>query len=83
MKVIKLDNRHRLFKQGFTHAFRCDGWGSKAQAIENTLSNKYGMSWSNEKCWGTYWGKKSPTGNRIYWIGLRGEALVTQTLLSL
>jgi len=83
MKVIKLDNRHRLYKEGFTHAFRFQGWEQDYSKVESTLSQKYGVSWNNQKCWGTYWGKQSVTGDRVYWIGLRSEALVTQTLLSL
>jgi hypothetical protein len=83
MKVVKLDRRHRLGKQGFTHAFRFEGYESSVVDIEKNLSTKYGYSWNNEKCWGSYWGKKSVNGSRLYWIGFRNEQLVTQTLLSL
>lgn len=82
MKVIKLDNRHRLYKEGFTHAFRFNGFEKEYTAIENVFSRKYGYSWNNSKCWGTYWGKTSKNGSRVIWIGVRNESLVTQALLS-
>ena len=83
MRIVKLDNRHRLYKEGFTHAFRFSGWTDKCRAVESTLSNKYGVSWNNTKCWGSYWGKPSRSGSRIIWIGVRNEALLSQVLLSL
>lgn len=83
MRVVKLDRRHRLGKQGFTHAFRFERYGPELNIIEQHLAKKYGYSWNNEKCWGSYWGKQSSNGTRIYWIGFRNENLVTQTLLSL
>jgi hypothetical protein len=84
MKVVKLNRRHRLGKQGFTHAFRFDGWEPEMMTIENSLTRKYGLSWNNEKCWGSFYGKKSKvSGNRVFWIGVRNETLITQTLLSL
>lgn len=81
MKVIKLDRRHRLYKEGFTHAFRFTNW-SDARPLESYYEKQYGYSWDNKKCYGTFWGKPSAAG-RIYWIGVRNESLVTQALLAL
>jgi hypothetical protein len=83
MRIVKLDRRHRLGKQGFTHAFRFEGYDPNLSTIEQALAKKYGWSWNNEKCWGSYWGKRSANGTRICWIGFRDEKLITQTLLSL
>lgn len=82
MKVVKLDNRHRLFKEGFTHAFRFTGWTDKQQSISRYFEKQYGYSWNNEKCYGTYWGKRDTNGSRVYWIGVRNETLITQALLA-
>ena len=82
MKIVKLDNRHRLFKEGFTHAFRFTSWNEQHRKISNYFEQKYGYSWDNRKCYGTYWGKPGRTGSRIYWIAVRNESLVTQALLA-
>lgn len=83
MKVIKLDNRHRLYKEGFKFGFRFDGYTKEYSTVESAFTKKYGTSWNNQKCWGTFWSKPSRDGKRVLWIGVREESLISQLLLSL
>jgi hypothetical protein len=86
MKVIKLDRRHRLHRLGFAHAFKFeDGFKEDRHIIlnlERTLEAQYGLS--NEKnVWKWQWNSRSTNGNRVYYIGVRNEAIVTQLLMML
>jgi hypothetical protein len=82
MKVVKLDNRHRLYKEGFTHAFRFTSWSDEARKIERVLSNKLGSQYAHWPKWKSHWGKAVPMGGRPYWLGVREEKVITQVLLS-
>lgn len=52
MKVIKLDNRYRLFKRGYTHAVvsdsKLDAW-AEMRKIEDTTRDLLGDQYAN--CW--------------------------------
>jgi hypothetical protein len=81
MKVIKLDGRHRLYKEGFTHAFRFNSWNDEALKVERVLSSKLGSQWAHWPKWKSHWGKSTASG-RPYWLGVREEKVITQVLLS-
>ena len=84
MKVVKLDKRHKLYHNGFTHAFRFDRWNDEARVVENKITEKFKGQYSGK--WQTYWGKAKIINQvrfRPYWIGVRNDAIITQVLLSI
>jgi hypothetical protein len=86
MKIVKLDKRHALYKEGFTVAFRLDSFYDKNRPlIDKTLCAMYGAAhlYTNKvHMWGTHWGSITRLG-RTYWIGMRNEEDATMVLLGL
>ena len=89
MKIIKLDKRHKLQRLGFTHAFKFEnGFSAEDRQIilnlEHMLVEHHGLG-SEENVWMWQWNNNStrPRGHRIYYIGVRNEAIITQLLMML
>lgn len=95
MKIVKLDNRYKAFKQGFIHALKFEQYGSDCALVEQSLHERYKTQ--TNLVTGQYYGKfgrtvvKTTRNNwgleitqRIpapYWIYLRNEADITLLLL--
>lgn len=90
MKVIKLDNRHKLRNFGFTHAFRFDKENKQSDAVKKALYQIY----PDKQAWNKWWhwnNQDAPWGyytniNKIngpYWIGVKNEADISAILLML
>jgi hypothetical protein len=87
MKIIKLDNRYKYFKFGFTHAFKFDKWDATSRQLESFMISQYGPEpcYHHQKMrhnWIGYYGKFG--SNRFpYWICVKNEAAITMALLSI
>jgi len=74
MRIVKLNNTHRLYREGYQYAFRFDSiispnaWKVKELFIKNF---KFIVEYN------TFRAKKSST----YWIGFRDESIGTMVLL--
>jgi hypothetical protein len=83
MELIKLDNRHKLFKSGGYHiAFKFNNWVDNRDTIykmEKWLHDVYGVPYDYYKrCdnfnYAIYWAKaRTRSSSRVYWIALRHE----------
>lgn len=80
MKIIKLDNRYKCYKQGFTHAISFTFFTEDAINIERYLYNKYGHS-STRGQWYAWFGKRC-NYRRPFYIAVRHESIITMILLS-
>lgn len=87
MKIVKLRKNQTLFKEGFTHAFKFNGWTVECGAVVSALNKIYdnrqwrGKYWAWKVADGTY--KRLPNGNwfRPIYIAVRGEAITTQAMI--
>jgi len=83
MKVVKLDNRHRLFREGMTYAFKFTDHRPERSQVSKILSNMYGWEYCNNR-WRTFYGKKGLYNRtRTYWVGVRNKADVSIVMLKL
>ena len=96
MKVITLDNRHRTFKYGFTHAIRF-GNGENTNnyyKLIKYLEERYPRPTGNYYSWPSayyikYGGKWEPIASaghwkkRIHWICVKNESLLTMALMAI
>lgn len=92
MKVIKLDRRHTLYKDGFKFAFRGAWSTTKCAPIERYLSSIYGHhTYDRRSHWySTFSNTKRIVSNgsghsykaKTYYIALRNEIDVTACLLA-
>ena len=77
MKLITLDRRHHLFREGWKFAYRFEGYGSNSDAIqkvERLLREQVGSQWERYPQWTVYWSKTvHKTYGRLYWIGIRDQ----------
>ena len=82
MRVVKLDKRFVLAKQGYTHAFRFDCWNNEAYKIETVLRELHPSTpWING-AWCSHFSKRDNyTKQRPYWIGVKSESDITRILL--
>ena len=87
MKIVKLRKNQKLFKDGYTHAFRFTSWGVDTGKVIAALNKVY-----NNRQWrGKYWAWQVETGNwhrnrddrweRYVYVAVRSEAITTQVLL--
>ena len=84
MNVVKLNKTHRLYQEGYTHAFRFASYNTEAIKIEKTLIKQFGSNWKLDAEWTARFGyKRSDATRRIYWIGFKSEAMLTMALLGL
>jgi len=83
MKLVKLNKTHRLYHDGFSHAFRFDRYDNKASQIERLLYTRFGSQYKNNPVWQFRFGHRSKSGgSRIVWLGLKTESMATMVLLS-
>jgi hypothetical protein len=84
MKVVKLDNRFRQFKDhGHVIAVRCNSWHAEGIPLEEICRTKLGgRGWRPTNHWYAYFGKDNGRKNRPYWITFRRESDLTLVLLS-
>lgn len=89
MKVVRLRKNWKLYKQGYTHAFRFDSWSSDSGAVIAALNKIYnnrqwrGKHYAWEFGHGVLMQNKRGVWIRPTYIAVRSEAVVTQVLLSL
>lgn len=87
MKIVKLNQRYVLGRYGFTHALRFPKETDQSDAIRRYLYKNVGDPWSR---WGGRWNVTADWGyhrsprrdRRTYWIGVKGEALLTAAVLA-
>ena len=77
MKVVKLDGRHRLFRNGMTYAFKFVGHPPERIKVQNILRKQYGWEFGRDT-WRTFHGK-----NKIYWVGVKKESDISLVMLQL
>lgn len=81
-KIVKLDKRHTLHSEGFTHALRYDMWDVQRQEIENALTKMFGSQYRKYPKWGTRFGTRSKkTKHLVYWIAVKNESVFTLLML--
>lgn len=87
VNIVKLDRRHKKYKDGFTHAFRFEhGFCYDAIKCEQILQNMYpdNRSYSaNPDHFSYSWGSNRARRPRIYWLNVKRESDITMVLLSL
>jgi hypothetical protein len=82
MKLIKLNKTHSLYRDGYTHAFRFSHFGPRAGDIEKMMERHFGGQYKRDSLWKAKFGYRSHRdGFRIYWIGMKSEAMATMVLL--
>lgn len=91
MRLVKLDNRHKLFKEGYSHAFRFTSYGDESRSVERTFERVIGPQYSRDnwcntrstRRWTTQFGKARSSGEpRPYWIGCYSDdAMMVQLAL--
>ena len=89
MKIVKLDRRHRLFRNGMAYAFKFENEWEERARVENILRGMYGWEYGSRN-WNTYRGKvlvfKSAHGKSRtypYWVGVRKEEDITAVMLQM
>jgi hypothetical protein len=90
MKIVKLNGRYKLHRDGFTVALRFKNRREFYQTnVYSILYEMYGdKAWynpsgvlcGNERGWAMYQGAGSGSG-RVCWVGLRNEVDITMILL--
>lgn len=88
MKIVKLRKNQKLFKQGFTHAFRFserwredEDYGKVLVALNKIYNNRH---WRGKYyAWGIQfiWGSRTKNGETTVLIGVRSEEVTTQIML--
>jgi hypothetical protein len=87
MKIIKLDRRYVLGKEGFVHALRFRRRDEKSAAIANALESMHGTGWlwyrpwndESNYAWGSY---RDPRRDRpTYYIGVKNESDLVAAIL--
>ena len=87
MKVIKLDQRYALGKEGFRHALRFKYRNEKSSAIVSALERMHGPGWLWYRSWdegsGFAWGSyRDPRrGRPTFYVGVKNEADLLAAIL--
>ena len=84
MKVIKLDNRYKQYKEHRHQVgFRFEAWNDQAHQIEKILRGMYRTGgWDRSNDWYSYFGTApSRTGTRPFFITMRDESVSSMVLL--
>jgi hypothetical protein len=83
MKLIKLNKTHSLYRDGYTHAFRFNHFSIGAGNMQRTMERHFGSQYSRTAQWASKFGYRSHRdGFRVYWIGVKSEAMATMALLA-
>jgi len=92
MNIVKLNGRHKLFKQGYKVAFRFDNYVDNhdtIRKIQTWLEDQYGSEYNwilrtRNFYWQSYWAAaRSRSSSRVYWIGLKNEEDAMMITLSI
>ena len=84
MKIIKLDKRFSMYKEGYTHAMRWSRWEPGIiNPYENAMSKMYGDRWySKNNSWTMGFGIKGKSAEFTpYFIYVKSESMLTMLLL--
>lgn len=85
MKIVKLNRRFNLYRDGFTHALRWDQWEyNKIDPYEKAFAKLYGGAKYNyrEANWAAmFGGKRGTNGFKPYFIYVRSEAMISAAML--
>ena len=84
MKVIKLDNRYKQYKEHRHQVgFRFESWTDRAHQMERILRGMYQSGgWDRGGDWYSYFGTApSRTGTRPFFITMRDESVSSMVLL--
>jgi hypothetical protein len=83
MKLIKLDRRHNLYRQGYQYAFLFTEYGSQvpdSYAVERYVCKAEGLKWYEN----TFYGKREKHRDRTpYYVGFHKESTATLVRLKL
>lgn len=87
--VVKLRKNQKLYKKGFRHAFRFEGYGPEYGEIINALNKIYNnrqwrgrhYAWETECSYRPMKQAKEGHYYSIWWIGVLSEEVATQVLL--
>lgn len=91
MELVKLNKTHKLGKEGYTYAWRFEGWDSRKcqYKLEAWLSDKFGKAYSKkgEKHWKachgavkyvpSEWSATEKDRKFVYWVAVKDPATVT------
>ena len=84
MKIIKLDKRYSMYKEGYTHAMRWTNWEPrKVNPYEAAMRKLYGEEWyAKGNSWRMGFGH-AVKGNKSkpYFIYVRSESMLTMLML--
>ena len=88
MKVIKLDQRYVLGREGFRHALRFRYRNEKSLAIVKALERMHGPGWlwfshwdeGSEFAWGSY--RDPRRGRPTFYVGVKNEADLLVAILT-
>lgn len=84
MKIVKLNRRHKQFKEhGHTIALRFDGWSNQIASYEKVCRARLtGHGYGREgDWWGGFGYAPNSNSSRPYWITFRNEADLTMIML--
>jgi len=84
MKIIKLDKRFTMYKEGYTHAMRWTRWEPRIiTPYEEAMGKMYGENWYTKGSpWTMQFGSKSKSDEYTpYYIYVMCESMLTMLLL--
>ena len=84
MKIIKLDKRFSMYKEGYTHAMRWSRWEPGIiNPYEEAMRKMYGENWYTKgNSWTIQFGNKSKSSEFTpYFIYVKSESMLTMLLL--
>jgi len=83
MKMIKLDRRHNLYRNGYQYAFLFTEYGQdvpNSYEVERYVRNAEGLEWYDH----TFYGKQKKGQTRTpFYVGFRNESTATIVRLKL
>jgi hypothetical protein len=93
MNIVKLNNRHKQFKEhGHTFAFRFNTYTDQARRVERACSQLFRHDgWNRDAEWYSYFGSKAmpcehhgiQTTMRPFWVTVKDESAISAILLTL
>jgi len=86
MKIIKLDKRFSMYKEGYTHAMRWPRWEPRIiNPYKEAMCKMYGENWySKGSPWKIQFGTKGKSDEYApYFIYVKTESMLTMLMLGL
>lgn len=97
MELVKLNKTHKLGKQGYTYAWKFEGWAldTTRYKLEAWLAKKYGKAFTKKgeknwkACYGAYkyipseWSSEYKDRVSVYWIAVKNPADVSFVTLQM